>query len=183
MDLNKIMERLFLYKVYKFNKKLFIFFTGFAMLSLICNITGNEITPFYVWGMYSEKEVAPVHYEIFRVQINNNLVDYSTGFLPENRLFLLSPLTYYASMKNAKDPTEVFLKEKLKDKFAMIQPYAKRVLNSQKEVNEFPSWYRRYLQQTTGKIVQNLKVEVLNTSYDIHNNIRIDSTYTLIDER
>jgi hypothetical protein len=144
---------------------------------------GDEITPFYVWGMYSEKETPSANYEIFRITANDKLVDYSTGYLPANRFFLQSPLSYYALMKNGKDPTAIFLKEKLKGKYSLIEPYSKTVLNSTKEFDEFPYWYKRYLQQTAGETIRKYKVEVLNVFYDKNNSIKINSAYTLIDER
>lgn len=181
--IKKIIVKLFLYKAYKFNKKLFIFFAAFAGITVICNLAGDEITPFYVWGMYSEKEVTPSGYELFRITVNDKVVDYSTGYFPSNRFFLQSPLSYYTLMKKGGDPTEIFLKNKLKNKFLMIQPYASRVLNSTKEFNEFPLWYKRYLQQTTGETIQSFKVEVLNTSFNTNNVITINDAYTLIDGR
>jgi hypothetical protein len=177
------MRQLFLYKVYLFNKKLFLFFTIFAGFTLICNLTGNEVTPFYVWGMYSENEVAPKEYEIFKVTENDQLVDYSTGFLPANRFFLLSPLTYYFQIKNYEDPTRNFLQKKLNENFSLVEPYANIVLNSSNEFKEFPFWYRRYLQQTTGELVSNYRVELLKTSYDKNNLIKVNSAYILINEK
>lgn len=181
--IKKLISRLFLYKVYKFNKKLFTFFVTFAGLTMMGNLTGNEVTPFFVWGMYSEKEAPPTDYEIFRITVNNKIVDYTTGYLPSNRFFLQSPLIYYTMMKNGEDPTALFLRRKLKNRFSTIQPYASDVLNSTKEYKEFPLWYQRYLQQTTGERIQNFKVEVLKTSFDSGNAIKINSSYTLIDGR
>ncbi len=177
------MRRLFLFKVYRYNKILFWFFALFAGLSVIGNLMGNEATPFYVWGMYSEKEAEPSDYEIFRITVNNKPVDYSTGFLPANRFFLQSPLIYYSLMKNGVDPTSTFLENKLKEKYRLIKPWASEVFNSEKEVAEFPAWYKKYLAQSTGQNVQSFKVEVLKATFSSNNAITIHSTYTLIDER
>ncbi len=177
------MNRLFLYRVYRYNKKLFIFFIAFAGLSVTCNLIGDEITPFYVWGMYSAKEVPRKNYEILQITVNDKIVDYSTGYLPANRFFLQFPLIHYTLMKDGDDPAETFLKEKLKGKFSIIEPLLPWILNSKEEVQEFPSWYKRYLQQTTGEKVQNFKVEMLEASFDLNNHIKINSAYTLIDGR
>ena len=177
------MEKFFLFKVYRHNKKLFYLFLLFAAFSLVCNLTGFEITPFYVWGMYSEKEIAPKEYPVFRITVNDKLIDYSTGYLPANRFFLTSPLSYYASINNDIDPTQSFLEQKLKGKYSLIRLFAKDVLNSEKEIREFPKWYKRYLEQTTGKEVKNYKIDILETSYQRDNSIKIDSVYNLIDEK
>ncbi len=177
------MENFFLYKVYRYNKKLFFFFLAFAVFTLFCNLAGFEITPFYVWGMYSQKEIAPKEYPVFRIIANGKLVDYSSGYFPANRFFLQSPLAYYAQAKTEGDPTAVFLEQKLKDKYSFVQPYAPRVLNSGKEISEFPAWYSRYLQQTTGEKVDSLKVDLLQISYQNDGAIKINSVYNLIDEK
>lgn len=176
------MERFFLYRVYQYNKKLFFFFSIFAALTLFCNLTGFEITPFYVWGMYSQKEEAAKEYRVLKITADGDLIDYSTGYFPANRFFLLSPLSFYESLKTMGDPTEIFLKRKLEQKYEWIKPYSDRVVNSQKEINGFPGWYKRYIEQTTGKKITNLKVEMLFVSCENENLFKVDSAHTLIDE-
>ena len=178
------MKKLFLYRLYNYNKKLFFLFAAIAGFTLICNLAGFEITPFYVWGMYSEKEIAPKEYPVFRITVNGKLVDYSTGYFPANRFFLTSPLSYYASVKEDTDPALYFFQQKLNKKYSFFEPFIiMKVLNSKKEFDEFPSWYKRYLQQTTGEEVKSYKVDILETSYEKDNSIKIDSVYNLIDEK
>src|SRR6185437_780769 len=177
------MEKIFLYKVYRYNKKLFFFFLAFAGFSLFCNFAGFEITPFYVWGMYSQKETQPKEYPVFKITANKKLVDYTTGYFPANRFFLLSPLSYYASVKTPEDPTGIFLNEKLGKKYEWAKPYADKVLNSPKEFDKFTGWFKNYIGQTTGEKVQSLKVELFLVSYENNNSIKIDSVHTLIDEK
>jgi len=72
------MRRSFFYRLYLFDKKLFLLVAVFSGLTILCNIKGDEITPFFVWAMYSEKEGTTNRYEIFRIQVNDSiLVDYS----------------------------------------------------------------------------------------------------------
>lgn len=181
MSLKKVIRQTFLFRVYQFNKKLFLFFAAFAGLSVLGNLAGYEITPFFVWGMYSQKETPQDNYEIYKITVNNDILDYSDGFLPENRLFLQLPLHYYSLLKNGIDPTEVFLRKKLKENYEAVQPYISGGLNSAKDIKEFPLWYKRYLHQATGEAVDNYTVEVLQVSYRQHKLIQVDSIYTLID--
>lgn len=176
------MEKNFLYRVYQYNKKLFFFFFIFAGFTLICNLTGFELTPFYVWGMYSQKEKIQEEYPVYKITADDKLVDYSTGYFPATRFFLLSPLSYYESMEKSEDPTAFFLQKKLKAKYEWIKPYADKVLNSQMEVDKFPAWLKRYVNQTTGKKIKKLKVELLLVSYDKDNSFKINSVHTIIDE-
>lgn len=174
------MKRLFLYKVYCYNKKLFLFFAFFAFVTIFCNLTGNEITPFYVWGMYSQKEKAPGYYTIFKVTVNDKILDYSTGFFPANRFFLQSPLNYYSNIVEQGDPTRLFLKNKLGSNYSYMRPYESSLFNSKEEINKFPTWYKKYLTQTTGQVIKNFKVEVLGATYDQRNRIKIINSYSLI---
>ncbi|MGN6264122.1 MAG: hypothetical protein ACTHM5_00530 [Ginsengibacter sp.] len=176
------MKKLFLYKVYRHSKKLFYFFVIFTVLTVMCNLSGFEITPFYVWGMYSEREIEPASYQIYRVTINDKQLDYSTGYFPANRFFLLSPLTYYQSLKESGDPTFAFLQKKLGQKLKVLEPYILPFENSAQSLNEFPDWYKRYLEQTTGKKIKNLQVDVLKVSWRKNNSITVDSAYHFINE-
>jgi hypothetical protein len=177
------MEPAFLKKVYRYNKNLFVFFVLFSALTLLANLSGDEITPFFVWGMYSENEVPQEQYSIFKLTANDDTIDYSTGYLPANRFFLLSPLSYFESSKNNEDPTRIFLEKKLKNSFSAIEPFANKVLNGEEEFQKFPAWYKRYLQQTTGENISNYKVEILKVHYDADNIVQLNSAYTLIDEK
>ncbi|HEY5390609.1 MAG TPA: hypothetical protein VIJ57_00740 [Hanamia sp.] len=176
------MKRLFLYKVYCYNKKLFLFFAFFAFVTIICNLTGNEITPFYVWGMYSQKEKPPEYYQIYKITVNDKILDYSTGFFPANRFFLQSPLSYYLEMKENGDPLKLFLQKKMGSKYFYVLPYESSVFNSSQNIEKFPGWYKKYLEQTTGQEIKSYKVEVLKAIYDSRNRIDITHSDTLIND-
>ena len=176
------MKKFFLYKVYRHSKKLFFLFLVFAIFTLIANAAGFEITPFYVWGMYSEREVKPASYQIYKVTINDKPLDYSTGHFAANRFFLLSPLSYYASLKKSGDPSFTSLKKKLGEKYNFLKPYIFSFENSPESINQFPDWYRRYLEQTTGEKIHSLKVDILNVSWLSNDSITVNSVYNLINE-
>jgi hypothetical protein len=175
-------ERLFLYKVYRHSKKLFFIFLLFTVVTIFCNLTGFEITPFYVWGMYSAKEKAIAEYPVYKITADGKPIDYSSGYFPANRFFLNSPLDYYSDIsKNGTDPLKHFLQQKLKNKYSLIRTFEDKVLNSKNEIDRFPEWYKRYLEQTAGEKIEKLKIDVMQVHY--HNNsIVVDSTYNLINE-
>ncbi|MGN6604805.1 MAG: hypothetical protein ACTHK8_20275, partial [Ginsengibacter sp.] len=117
-------ERLFLYKVYRHSKKLFFIFLLFTVVTIFCNLTGFEITPFYVWGMYSEKEKPISEYQVYKITADGKQIDYSSGYFPANRFFLTSPLDYYADVsKNGIDPLKYFFQQKLKNEYSLIRPF------------------------------------------------------------
>ena len=174
------MKQLFLYKVYCYHKKLFLFFVIFAAITVACNLAGDEVTPFYVWGMYSQKEKAPVYYPIYEITINGKLVDYTTGFFPANRFFLQSPLSYYLQMKQNGDPVKLFLQNKMGSTFFHVLPNESSVFNSSQNIQKFPNWYKKYLEQTTGINIETLNVELLRATYNIKNRVEIIHSDSLI---
>ena len=180
------MKNSFFYRLYVSDKKLFLFVAVFSGLTIFCNIRGDEITPFFVWAMYSEKEDTTNRYEIFKTLVNDSvLVDYSSGYTNDNRFLLSSPLSYYNKIKknNLIDPTISFLQEKLGPGYATIQPVAEEVLDGREDQQMFTSWYKRYLEQTMDISIHAIKVNALAGHFTAGQQLQIDSGYFVIEWR
>ena len=172
------MKKWYLYRVSRLNKGLFIFFLLFITGTLISNLSGWQATPFFVWGMYSEKENDNEIRPILRVTVNDSLVvDHTSGFSDANRFYLSGPLKVYLSIKETGlDPTAAFLENKNVYRYGFVKNAALRVLNRSREYNGFLSWYQRYLEKTTGIKVRNFLIEILNAEYKADNRIQIISS-------
>src|SRR4051812_8435577 len=102
------MKKTFLYRVWLHNKSLCYIMSIFVGLTVFTNLLGDEVTPFFVWGMYSEKEKPVRAVELLQTTINGdtvvNIYDYSNG---DTRFYLSSPLAYFKKIKdnNNLDPT------------------------------------------------------------------------------
>jgi len=174
------MKRSYLSRVYAFDKKLFLFIACFAGLTLLCNLSGNEVTPFFVWGMYSQREKAVGHYEFLQTRLENGKVlDPSSGYTDNTRFFLNSPLVNYKAIRDnaGVDPTRSFLERKLGSRYRRIAPLEDRIFNGPAEQQAFPEWYRRYLQTITGSSIQTLSLWAVKVHYDDYQHIVTDSTY------
>jgi hypothetical protein len=170
------MKNWFLYRVYKFNKSLFIFFLFVIAATLFTNLSGWQATPFFVWGMYSEKGDRSNNHPVLKVTINDDLVLDYTDYTDANKFFLTSPLQLYIAMKkNGEDPNSIFLKRKL-DNYAATQSMGEKVLNGPKEYGSFLPWYKRFLEQTTGIDIRNYKIELLQARYTDSSRMEIYST-------
>ena len=172
------MKKWFLYRVYKLNKSLFVFFILFLAGTLFTNLLGWQTTPFFVWGMYSEKEDTSNTKEVLKITINDSsVINYTTAYTDANRFFLISPLQLYILIKknNGEDPTETFLRRKLNSNYFRIENVSAKVLNGAKEYSLFLPWYKKYLEQTTGIKINNYKIELLKTGYTAKNKIEINS--------
>jgi hypothetical protein len=173
------MKNTFLYQVWLHNKKLCYLLTTFTALTVFFNVLGDEVTPFFVWGMYSDKEKPVQQYEILKTTINDSMViDLYNYHTTDTRFYLYAPLAYYKKIKdnNNVDPTISFLQTKLHGYYDRIRFLEPALFNTGPQQQAFLSWYARYLQQVTYTPVHSLRIEVVKAHYT-GNNLVTDSVY------
>lgn len=162
------MQRTFLYQVWQHNRKLCYLLIAFTVLTLFANLSGDEVTPFFVWGMYSEKEKPVEQYELLKTTINDstvvNIFDHANT---DTRFYLSAPLAYYKRIKdnNNQDPTITFLQTKLHQHYNYIRPLENSLFNTIPQQQAFLSWYARYLQQVTGQPVHSVRIDIVKAHY------------------
>jgi hypothetical protein len=172
-------KKTFLYQVWLYKPKLFYILAAFTTLTVFGNLLGDEVTPFFVWGMYSEKEKPVQQYEILKTTINDsialNIYDYHTT---DTRFYLGTPLAYYKRIKdnNNQDPTISFLQSKLHQHYDQIRFLEPSLFNTGPQQQAFLDWYARYLQQVTMLPVHSLRIEAIKTHYSDRNLI-VDSVH------
>jgi len=176
---SQIMKKTFLYKVWMHNRKLFYIMTAFAALTVAFNLMGNEVTPFFVWGMYSAKEQPVQQYEILQTTINDSAIANSYDHITtDTRLYLGTPLEYYKRIKenNFRDPTIDFLQTKLHQHYSKVRFLEKSSFNANLQKQDFLNWYARYLQQVTKINIKSIRVDVVPVHYNNQHLIK-DSVY------
>lgn len=163
------MKRTFLYQVWLHNKKLFYILAAFTFLTIGTNLSGDEVTPFFVWGMYSAKEEPVQQYSVLRTTINDSMMVNAYDLpLSDTRFYLGSPLAYYKRIKenNNIDPTISFLQTKLKPQhFDNIQSLQNTLFNTGPQQDAFFSWYARYLFQVTLIPVHSIRIDEIKVHY------------------
>ena len=180
------MKRSYLARVYAYDKRLFFFIAGFAGLTLLCNLAGHEVTPFFVWGMYSAPEKSTDQYEVLETRLaDGKTLDASAGYADNTRFFLNSPLAQYKEMKEngGIDVTRSIIDARRHNKYRWITPLEDRIFNGEREFQAFTDWYARYLPVVTGEEVRAFAVEVKHVHYDDHQHIVVDSTHLLTEWR
>lgn len=175
------MKKTFLYRVWQHDRRLFFLLYGLAAATLLFNLLGTQLTPFFVWGMYSDKEQPVAQYELMQTTVNDSLViDHSAGHPVGTLFFLQSPLSYYKRIRDngGIDPTISFLQSKLGSRYHWVQPLEDKLFNTAGQQAAFWPWYQRYLQEVTGVTVHRISVEVMQAHYDVHQQPVIDSSYS-----
>jgi hypothetical protein len=158
----------FFSKLFHYNKVIFWGAILFSLFTLLANFLKLETTPFFVWGMYSEKEEKVNSYEILEIVVNDSVrVDYSSGFTDANRFYLLSPLIFNWQILQNKgmDPQETFLRKKTGKFFRYIHPFKTYLFNDSFNQKSFQQWYSKYLEETIHLKVVKLQLNVLELVY------------------
>lgn len=142
---------------------------AFCVLTIGANLAGDEVTPFFVWGMYSAKEEPVRQYSILRTTINDSIVVNAYDLpISDTRFYLGSPLAWYKRIKenDNTDPTISFLQAKLKPAyFDNIQSFQNTLFNTGPQQDSFFSWYARYLFRVTHIPVQSIRIDEIRTHY------------------
>lgn len=162
------MSNTYFHRLYQHSRRLFWLVVLFCFFTLILNLTGDEVTPFFVWGMFSEKFEADPKQEIIEIRINGDVFNYYTILNNVNRHMLISPIWYYHSIKenNNEDPTRSFFRGKLGSKFSLIEPYLQQVTNDPESAKAFETWVKRYLERSNNLDIEQLDIYIKTYQFD-----------------
>jgi hypothetical protein len=163
------MKKTFLYQVWQHNRKLFYIMAAFSVITIGTNLTGDEVTPFFVWGMYSAKEEPAQQYSILQTTINDSIVvNAYNSPVSDTRFYLTAPLAWYKRIRenNNVDPTRSFLQAKLNpERFKKLGFLQGSLFNSGPQVDSFFTWYARYLLHVTNTPVHSIRIDEVKGHY------------------
>ena len=166
-------ENLYLVRLYYTKKSLFIFVLLFFILSLSANfIFKSEQTPIFKWDLYSTAMPAQSTYSFLEVRYNDNrLLKFPHTWQEPQKLFFTNTLDYFIAIKrnNNTDPYKKYFANDWSKRHARMKELLGNVnlYNDSTEINAFPSWYKRYLEQYIQQPVESIdvyekKVEFIN---------------------
>jgi len=177
--MKRLLHNFYLAKLYRFNKTLFTLVTGFFFLTFLVNVLKAQATPFFIWGMFSERASITNQYKVVRVVVNDTvLIDYTGNYRYPSRFFLSAPVNAYVEMNlnNHLDKAMEGYPEKLKERFLAFRTIVQKTINRPSDYREFLQWYSRYIYQVTGNKVRSLTIEMAYCHYDFSNNLKEDSS-------
>ncbi len=123
---------------------------------------GVVFSPFYHYGMYSDVIKVYEHYGVFEVKANGELLagkDYS----PQQWDKIITPLYYYKNIRENSNKMYENDIERLM-KALHLSPDEKHYVQTCDEAS-FISWYKRNLENITGKTIQDVHVKFRTYSY------------------
>ncbi|RPD51459.1 hypothetical protein [Paracnuella aquatica] len=176
------MKNAFLLRLYRQNRNLFWGFTLFFFFTIVGNLLGDEVTPFFVYGMYSQKQTRPTQYEVVQIIVNDTIDLARTNYFTYNKAMVQKPIFYYAAMQQNKgiDPTILFLQDKLKNHYSKVRLLEENLFNTAKELNSFKQWFPKYLQQHLCTPISSINVKMLSVRFTGEYNLVLDSAKTLL---
>src|SRR5581483_1773420 len=96
----KILGRSWLGRVYKFNKLLFFILPIFFVGTIAANLLRLQLTPLFIWDMYSAKMPETDTYPFFEIRYNGNkLINLRHTWNEPQKTYLYAPLALYAADK------------------------------------------------------------------------------------
>ncbi|MEM6724845.1 MAG: hypothetical protein AAF598_12450 [Bacteroidota bacterium] len=152
-------------RLFREHKLAFVIVSIFTICSIITTLSGDEVTPFFVWGMFSAKEVPQHEQEVVEIRLNDEVFNYYDELTNFNRHMLIEPIRFYTTMEEngGVHPTRKFFKDKLSDaQFKRLTPTINNITNDASVSREFEDWVLRYMDGSTEKPIERLEV-FLNT--------------------
>ena len=165
------MHKIYFLKLWKKNKFLFLAVFLFFLINIVANLfIVTQITPIYNWSLYSAPIENQQTYSFLKVIYNDNKVLRFKHTWEDPRKFLLTntmKLFVALQVKKENDP----VKQYYKDNWLPRHPNFNKIFkefknyNDEKELNKFPLWYKRYLQQKVEETVYKIDVYEIQVEF------------------
>lgn len=156
----------FLRDLRKKDIKVYAFVVAFLGIQLVLTLLTLKITPFYVYGMFSEIPPDPNTFHKKTIRINNKpLSDYHAPF--REKLMLDVTSDYYLEIRHNNDID--ILNTRLEKNYPWfthnaIYPFlAKNIFNSDQNLEEYRDWFREKSAEILGE--KPLSIQIVDTSF------------------
>lgn len=162
------MQQTYFHRLYAHSKTLFWTVVLFCGLTILLTLSGHQITPFFLWAMFSEKEDIRTTHQVIDIRLNGETFNYTKELIDANRHIVTGSIFYYYKIKNNHDtdPTRTFFEEKLGHRYERIRPVLERITNDASQDAAFQAWLHRYLEQSTHREIKTLEVKLQTWAYN-----------------
>jgi hypothetical protein len=154
----------FFESLYKKRSKLFYLFIAFFSLQFFFIFIKWEATPFFLYGMFSEKTAFPDTFHTKTILINGRNI--KTFNLSQKELWLIEEtVEHYMDIKNNKGKDIVM--SRVETKYPLLYPslktWQKGMFNKPVELTEFEGWLRKKCAKITDR--NDVQITVKHESY------------------
>ena len=161
-------KKMFLTKVKERSPGLFWFLIAFCFFQAVFTLIKLEVTPFFLFGMFSEKVNVPDTVTIYRQKLNGNLLNQKDINKWEWNILTTTIENYDAQLSNNKiDVVDKRIRNKYPGIYysSIFSSVKKNITNDSSSVNKYPDWYKQKIRQYTSENITN--IEVLKENYKV----------------
>lgn len=160
---------MFLSKIKKTSPILFWCVIVFCFLQLSFTFIKLEATPFFLYGMYSEKFKLSDTISVYKMKLNGDVLNPRSINRWQGDILQTSMENYKAQLDNNKIDivdTRISRKYPAIYRSGIFRAIKKYILNDSMGLNKFPEWYKQKIHQYTGENVKTF--EVFKETYAIN---------------
>ena len=178
---------MFLSKIKKTSPGLFWCVIVFCFLQLSFTFIKLEVTPFLLYGMYSEKFKVSDTISIYKMKLNGDVLKSQSMIRWKLDILQTSMENYKAQLDNNKIDivdTRIRIKYPAIYKSGLFRAIKKYIMNDSLILYQFPEWYKQKIHQYTGGTVNTY--EVFKETYTIdykHKSFQLLSSEKIFDIR
>ena len=136
----------FLREVWQQSKALFVFFVLFILGTIWCTYAKMEITPFFLWAHYSDREVPSGEFDRIYIKVNGEMLDLPKLSRPTREMIQL-PTEYFVQLeeRSYQTSTRHVLRKHLQSKCSasFYSKLEKRLVNSESDREDYLCWLVR----------------------------------------
>ena len=182
MPIKKIIAGSYWGRLFYRDKPLFFIISLFFVLCLFFNLIRLNITPFFLFDMYSVKMPSQPDYSFYELRYGNDRrFDIGHTWEQPAKMILYEPLSEYMTMQTeygGKDPFGEYLKNDWGPRHPRFRSLIPYLYDSSTQFEAFPAWLKRYLSQQAGGPVGPIYVLKKTVGFDTNGWVREISSDT-----
>ena len=139
----------------------------FFLINIVANlVVVTQITPIYNWSLYARPIESQKTYSFLKVKYNGNKVlKFKHTWEDPRKLLLTNTMNLFVALqvKKQNDPVKEYYRNNWLPRHPNFTTLFKEFKNYNDDdgLNNFPSWYKKYLEQKVGENVN--KIDVYET--------------------
>jgi hypothetical protein len=178
-----IIARTYFWRLFKTDKLSFWVIFLFFFFTILSNLIRLQTTPFFIWGMYSEKIPPEKEYTMYEIYYNDGrLIKYDHTWNEPAKTMLNSPLKTYlnARANHSVSMEEIYFQSYWLKKHPAFTNMMESLYITRQELDEYPNWLKRYVSVQAGTPVGNVYVVAKRLQFEQSGGVRLIASDTVL---